>query len=423
MQLASLLVVFAFSAGHPSMADSAALGLDVKQITFGPKHHFFGYIGQSKTIPWNASGRYILALRTDYHDRMPTADDAAEICLIDTTDNNKVLAIEETRAWNFQQGTMFYWNPASLDTQFFFNDRDPETNHIYTVLYDVATRDRICEYRFPDSPVGNGGVAPDGRFFTAINYGRLARERPVTGYPEAYDWSKHEKAPANDGLFLVDTESRTKRLLVSFEEMANRARPRYPAIDKVRLYINHTLWNRRSDTIYFFLRGRLGRKKIAVNVPCTINVDGSRFTTHDIFIGGHPEWGENYQIIGRHRDHQAIYDVNQKRIVRRLGTSEAFPKPEGDIALSPDGTWFVNGSAYQDGRLVYDFLRLVDDIHLRSPALSRGNFLHGELRIDPAPRWNRESNAILVPSWTDGGTRQLFVIRIHESGEEAGLEL
>ena len=55
------------------------LDLTVEQITFGPKHHFFGYIGQSKTIPWNAGGRYILALRTDYHDRMPDPGAAADV--------------------------------------------------------------------------------------------------------------------------------------------------------------------------------------------------------------------------------------------------------------------------------------------------------------------------------------------------------
>lgn len=70
---AAYLVLLA-SVVHSTAALAAKpreLDLEVEQITFGPKHHFFGYIGQSKTIPWNASGRYILALRTGYHDHMP----------------------------------------------------------------------------------------------------------------------------------------------------------------------------------------------------------------------------------------------------------------------------------------------------------------------------------------------------------------
>ncbi len=35
------------------------VSLEVEQITSGPKHHLFGYIGQSLTIPWNESERYI----------------------------------------------------------------------------------------------------------------------------------------------------------------------------------------------------------------------------------------------------------------------------------------------------------------------------------------------------------------------------
>ena len=49
---------------------SADFQLSKTQVTIGPKHHLFGYIGQSLTIPWNASDRYIVALQTDFHDRL-----------------------------------------------------------------------------------------------------------------------------------------------------------------------------------------------------------------------------------------------------------------------------------------------------------------------------------------------------------------
>lgn len=59
-------------------------GYTVRQITFGPQHHFFGYIGHVGTIPWNASGRYIVALRVGFQDHLPGPDDAAEIILLNT---------------------------------------------------------------------------------------------------------------------------------------------------------------------------------------------------------------------------------------------------------------------------------------------------------------------------------------------------
>jgi len=80
--------------------------LTKSQVTKGTAHHLFGYIGQSLTIPWNAGDRYIVALQTDFHDRLPGPDDAAEIVLIDTHDDNALVVLDRTFGWNLQQGTM-----------------------------------------------------------------------------------------------------------------------------------------------------------------------------------------------------------------------------------------------------------------------------------------------------------------------------
>ena len=408
------LMVFVIHGAAAFAADSGGLDLTVEQITFGPKHHFFGYIGQSKTIPWNADGRYILALRTDYHDRMPEPGAVADVALIDTKRANEVVRVDQTRGWNFQQGTMFYWNPTSAETQFFFNDRDPKTNRIFTVLFDIRDKKRIREFRYPDTPVGNSGVAQDGSAFLAINYGRMARLRPVTGYPGGFDWTAGQKAPDDDGIFIIDPQSSTKRLLVSFRQLGELVRPLEPEIDEASLYINHTLWNRPGDRIYFYLRGRVGNSAMKINVPCTIKPDGTGLTAHETFIGGHPEWGQGSQVIGQQGDRQALYDVDKREIVGQIGTPEIIPKPGADISFSPDGNWFVNGFGGQGGKNYYVILSLADGANVRSPGFSRGPYLSGDLRIDPAPRWNRTSNAILVPGFTAGGTRQMFVIRLQE---------
>jgi hypothetical protein len=98
-----------------------------QQITVGPKNHFFGYIGHCLTIPWNQTGRFIVALRTDFHDRMPRKGELADVVLIDSQKENTVRVLDRTRAWNLQQGSMLYWNPLHAESQFFFNDVDPES--------------------------------------------------------------------------------------------------------------------------------------------------------------------------------------------------------------------------------------------------------------------------------------------------------
>ena len=115
--LASIVILVGLNRLNPLVAQSAKLKMEVEQITNGPHHHLFGYIGQCRTIPWNASGRYILSLRSTFHDHMPRADEAADVVLIDTQDDYRVIPIEKTLAWNLQQGTMFFWHPKAPETQ------------------------------------------------------------------------------------------------------------------------------------------------------------------------------------------------------------------------------------------------------------------------------------------------------------------
>lgn len=395
-------------------AQSSSFNLETEQLTFGTKHHFFGYIGQCRTIPWNENGRYILGLEVERIDKMPEPKDAARIFIIDTKKKNKLIYLDKTNAWNHQQGTMFFWNPNAAKTQFFFNDRDVETGKVYTVLYDIPKKKRIKEYRYNDIAVGNGGVAWDGSFFMALNYGRLARLRLVTGYPGALDWSKKDVAPVNDGIFKVDIESGKKELLVSYRQMEDEIKKHNKDFNNTGLFINHTLLNRDANRLYFFAREGWVKGGNKTNVAFSVHLDGSNLQMHKQHIGGHPEWDEGTVMIGREGKKQILYDVDQKKVVGQLGTRELFPNPEGDISLSPNGDWFVNGYKVESkngNKNFYAVYRRSDGAFVRSKGINKGMF-SGNIRIDPAPRWNRSNDAILVPGIDENGTRQMFLIRV-----------
>jgi hypothetical protein len=291
---------------------------------------------------------------------------------------------------------MFYWNPLKPETQFFFNDRDVKTGKVFTVLYDIEKKKRVHEYKFDDTPIGNGGVAADGSAFLAINYGRLARLRLVTGYPEALDWSKDEIAPENDGIFIVDIKTGKKRLLVSYRQLEKELKKRKPKLD------------------HFFVRGgwskTMRNKGDKVNTPCSINADGTGLTLHEQFIGGHPEWDEGNILIGREGDKQVLYDMEKEKIVGQIGTPEMFPKPEGDISLSPGGDWFVNGYGNKN-KNYYAVYRRSDGAFVRSKGIDKGAY-SGDIRIDGAPRWNRTNDAILIPGLAENKTRQMFILHV-----------
>lgn len=395
-----------------------AVELEARQITHGPQHHFFGYIGHVQNVPWNKSGRYILALRTGFQDHMPQPDEAAEIVLLDTANGYAECVVDRTRAWNPQQGTMLYWNPQAQETQFFFNDRDLATGRIFTVLFDISAGEngkRVREFRFDDTPIGNSGVAQKGGWFAAINYARLARLRPVTGYPRTYDWTKGVAHPKDDGVFRVNLETGEKQLLVSFHQLAETLRAKHPDIDAKELFINHTLSNRDSDRIFFFVRADFDSRDKRLNEPFFMNADGSGLTPMKQFIGGHPEWENGHWMIGALDKQQVIYDTDTQQVVGTIGTRAILPDPEGDVSLSPDGKWFVNGSR-KGSQNYYTIVRKADNTWAKSGGFDVTGWTAGDLRCDPAPCWNRESSQIVFPAIADdaGKTRQMFVIRVKE---------
>src|SRR5688572_26092522 len=81
--------------------------VNIKTLTSGPGHHFFGYYG---IPPWNASGKRLVCLESSFQDHMPSAEEAAVVGLVDEASGG-FRGVTETRAWNLQQGAMLHWNP------------------------------------------------------------------------------------------------------------------------------------------------------------------------------------------------------------------------------------------------------------------------------------------------------------------------
>ena len=420
---------------HDATSSSTITGgltFSVEQITppNSTHHYMFGYIGQSLTIPWDINDRYILALQFDSHERLPTAEDVATVVRIDTATRDEegnyiITSLDVTRAWNTQQGTMFYWNPEAPATQFFFNDRDVESGKIFTALFDMDKMERIREYRYDDTPIANAGVCPQGGFFYALNYGRMARLRPVTGYGRAYDWTEKDAYPTSDGLWKVDIGTGEKELLVPFAEIASMMTLENAVDDNTilngsHLYINHALSNRQCSKIYFFGRGAyLGaanplvtKPEMAIDQPFIANSDGSgiKRVAH---IGGHPEWSEEDSIVfGRAmnipslKNQIVLYNVDTDLIVGTVGDGTYFQKTSGDLTLSTNGEMFANGWE-EGGNLVYAAVNTTDGSNGLAPLVPRGRiYTSGNLRIDAAPRWSRRGNKLLVPGWSSSNDKR-----------------
>jgi hypothetical protein len=421
--LVAWVVAVPSPAAEPSAVATGPVSVEVAQITRAPLSHNFGYIGHALTIPWDSTGRYIVSLRIGFHDRMPESGEAADVVLVDTHAGNRTTVVDQTRAWNLQQGTMLYWNPSAADRQFLFNDLDLKTGRVFTVLYDIKEKRRLREFRFSKPAIGNGGVDPNGRYFAGINYGKITASREVISYAGAKDdlaepnrqGSAPPANPDTDGLFLVDPALDGKReLILSYANLARFLFADQKILqdlgdpNQFPLYVHHTLWNRTGEWIMFVVRGR---QDMRPNVGCVIRRDGTGLRR--IPYAGHPEWGEGSRLILPNKAEKRfdLYDVATEKYVGKLGDEGTFADPIDDNALSPDGRWLVGSRKLKPAKCVYTLYRLADGLTVQSPPIptKEGG---GSVRVDPAPRWNRTSDGLLVPGIADDGTLQLFTLKL-----------
>ncbi|MGH9833267.1 MAG: hypothetical protein ACREBD_14100 [Blastocatellia bacterium] len=383
----------------------------VRTLTSGPKHHFFGYYG---IPPWNKSQKYLVCLESDFQDHLPSADEPAAVGLVDAQ-TGEFRKVGETRAWNLQQGAMLYWNPLDPENEIIFNDRKAsQPGKIISVALNVKTGKRR------DLPLAIAGVSHNGRYALSLDYGRLHRLRPVVGYVGAVDPNPNSPRPANDGVFLMDLKTGESKLVVSYETIFQRLvkdHPEMAAMLKERhLFFNHTVFNK-DDTRFFFLA------RIFTPAPnsrlesamFTCNLDGSDLREVVPFGKGvsHFEWRNAKEILATFRfegdemKHVLFTDGGQN--YQAIG--EGFLKGDGHCSFAPGQQWIVtdrNLTATREKMLMIFHVGLKQGLLLGTFPMKE--YISGDLRCDLHPRWNRTGDAICFDALeTKTWTRQLHV--------------
>ena len=308
------------SQGHPT----------ARAVTSGPGHHFFGYYDK---CPWDASGRYMLGLETTFLDRPPTPDDTAVIGLIDTASDNRWEPMAETRAWNWQQGSMLRWLPSAPDRLIIYNDR--EEDRFISVIRDVRTGDT---QKLP-RPVY--AVSHDGRSAVTLNFARLHRTRPGYGYVGLPDHWAEENCPDKDGIYWMDLTTGEERLIISLAQIV-RIRPN-PTMEGAEHWFNHLLFNSDDSRFLFLHRWRRPDGGWFTRM-FTADPDGSnihRVSDHEMVP--HCDWRDERRILAWARRHGIgdRYFLFTDRAEEREIIGEGVLTTDGHCSYSPDRHWIL----------------------------------------------------------------------------------
>lgn len=384
------------------MAEHKTHFLPATAVTSG-KHHFFGYYDK---FCWNQSGRYLVALETDFMDRAPEADDRAVIGLIDTANGNQWTPLDETTAWNWQQSCMLNWLPSEPKSTIIYNKR--QDDRYVSVIRNIHSG----ETRTLPRPIY--ALSHDGAFAITGNFSRLHHTRPGYGYAGVPDPNFDVAHPDDDGLYYMNLETGDSQLIITIDQMRH-----YQPRDDMgagKHWFNHFLVSPGDHRFTFLHRWeRAGGGWFTRLV--TANVDGS-----DIYLladdnhVSHYDWYTANQVVAwaTHRDlgmHYLLY-TDQTDQVEIVG--EDVFSVDGHCSYSPDRQWMMTDT-YPDA----DQNRTLMLYHLASETrIDIGKYyappeLQGPIRCDLHPRWKRDGSAVCIDSAHEGH-RQVYVIDVRE---------
>ncbi len=364
--------------------------LPIREISPEDGHYFFGYYDLQ---PYDSAGKRHLCHKVQFVDRLPEADDIAELGYIDL-ETRKFHKIAETTAWNFQQGAMLQWYG---DDRILYNIRTEEG--FKTAITHCETGETVT---FP-RPSAN--VSADGRHSLSINLSRVFDFRPGYGYVGIPDPAKDIKAPDNDGVWLQDLKTGETKLIVTYEQIA-REFPQ-PPHSEGKLVVNHITFNPAGDRFLMLVRDfpEPPRKKHQT-LLLTSDLEGNLFKLTDYEVNSHYHWKNDRELVmfySSATEPSGLYymtDFTEKR--------ERIPNPnlQGDIhcLYSPDRRYII-GDGYPDilecKRSLVFYDTKTGDYRLLARVYSN-EFPLTDLRCDLHARWRRDGKRISFDSNATG---------------------
>ena len=363
---------------------------------------FFGYHDVS---PFSHDDRLLLASRRPAHAGPAAAGSPLDLGVFDLSAGSpQFQKFASTTAWCWQQGCRLQWYRQPSTALFNITERG---RHGAT-LFDLSAGQERHRLERPLY-----AVSGDGRHGVSLNFARLQRLRPGYGYDDVADATRAERAPADDGLWLLDLESGKADLVLPLAAAAGFGGDESMA--GATHYFNHVLWNP-SGTRFFFLHlwqsDRGGRRARALVFDRRSGVSALGPHGHV----SHHCWLDDDRVIVYATEPASgpayyIYDARGRREPRRIGGGGLCE--DGHPSMSPAQRGVMITDTYPDDLAEQHVLgvdipsgRMERVASLYSPTRFRG-----ERRCDLHPRWSRSGRHIAIDS-AHLGERRLCTIEL-----------
>lgn len=372
-------------------------------------HYFFGYYDIPALTP---DDRYHLSNRVRFMDRLQTPDDINELGILDMQ-TGRFHVFAESRAWNFQQGSLLQWRGNGAQ-EVVYNTYENGAYH--AVVQNVWNGKR----QLFDYPIAN--VSPDGRYGVCVNMSRIFDFRPGYGYCNLKDPWREVNVPADDGLRLLDFETGKSRLLFSYRDLEEQLVSE-PEFKGSKIVINHVNFNTASDRFVFLLRNFPEKGKKWGTIMASSDLNGNLFQWSHYTVASHYHWKDSRTIViyADCGEGLTIYETEDLTGKYKTYKKEYFPD-DIHCSYSPDRRFIVgDGYPAEDGyRDIYLYCFETDRIksicRVYSPFLS-----DMDIRCDNHCRWMHDGKSITFDGIHEG-FRGIYKMDIGSDMEELAAE-
>jgi len=311
--------------------------INAKVITPNDDGHYF--FGDYDLQPFDSTGRYHLCHKAPFEDRLPTENDICELGAIDLQ-TGEFIKYAETNAWNFQQGTLLQW----------FKDDD---HIIYNVRDSGAYKTCIKNIRTGETrllPLAFANLSADCTKALCINFSRIYDFRAGYGYAGIVDPYINDKAPKEDGVFLMDTETGEVKQILDYVKL----RDAYfnDTYSNGKLLVNHINFNPSANRFAMLFRNfRTSEAPMWRTQLLTADLDGNIFEMSPWGFHSHYHWKNDDQLLIF-----SGFDINNRQDGLWLFTDKTDkaeklpePNPKKDIhCLYSPNRRYIMGDGYPD---------------------------------------------------------------------------
>jgi len=347
------------------------------------RHYFFGYYDLQ---PYNKDSSLHLAHSPAFIDRMPELGETCDIGYICLAED-KFYKVAETRAWNFQQGSLLQWFD---DESIIYNDY---IDGKYVSVIKKLNGDTV---KIIDKPLGH--ISQDRKWGLAINFDRIYNFRPGYGYCMQVDPFYNENAPKDDGIFLVNIETGESKLIISYDDM-KKTFPEEPFCD-MKLVVNHITFNPSADHFLFLLRNFPEPGKKWGTLMVVSDLEGNMVNLTNYEVNSHYHWyDDDFIMIYSGLPRWGIYYFDLKRGIRSEMNNPLMDADDIHCLFSPDRRYII-GDGYPDENnhrhlYVYDTQTKQSEQLLEEFSLPAEP---GDIRCDLHNIWNPDGTRISYDS-------------------------